>query len=130
MPNTSLKSSQGGEGSNYQKERIIKESPLIEVYKNIRIQLQDTFQLSNHTSRHSLPDMTQTFAVLEQYMHEHKAFMYIPGRTASYTVPDAIADGLGILLSSDTFDDVEITGESMDGDDEQEVDDEGDLAVE
>ena len=117
----------GGEGSNYQKERIIKESPLIEVYKNIRLQLQDMFQLSNQTSRHSLPDMTETFAILGRYMREHKAFVDVPGRTAKYTVPDAIADGLSVLLSSDTFDDVEITG---DMDDEQEVDDEGDLMVE
>ena len=85
------------------------------------------FQLSNQTSRHSLPDMTQTFTVLGQYMREHRAFMDVPGRTAKYMIPDAIADGLSILLSSDTFDDGEIAG---DVDDEQEVDDEGDLTVE
>lgn len=88
------------------------------------------FQLSHQTTHHSLPDMERTFAVLTQYMQDQESFLYKPGRSAHYVIPNVIADGLHILLSSDTFDDVEITGEPTEANDEQEVKDEGDLMVE
>ena len=68
------------------------------------------FESNQTSSRHSLPNMERTFAVLSTYMQKEKASVFVPGRTARYTVPDAMAAGMHILMTSDF--------ESMDVDEE------------
>ena len=79
--------------------------------------------------------MERTFAALSAYMQKAKASVFVPGRTARYLVPDAMAAGMHILMTSDleSMDvDEEITGEAeYDAiDDELEVENRNDLTVE
>lgn len=107
----------------------------MEVYRNSREQLQDMFE-SNHTStRHALPNMEQTFQKLSSYMKAKRTSSYIPGRSARYEIPDAMAVGMHILMTSDVekmdIEDeeaVEVEGSTVD--DELEVEDRGDLLAE
>ena len=92
------------------------------------------FESNQTSSRHSLPNMERTFAVLSTYMQKEKASVFVPGRTARYTVPDAMAAGMHILMTSDfeSMDvDEEVAGEVEDtADDELEVENRSDLTVE
>ncbi|KAG6848383.1 hypothetical protein H0H93_000710 [Arthromyces matolae] len=97
--NLYIKRIYGGKYSNHQKERIIEESPLIEVYKNIRIQLEKVFCLDHKTTRHSPPKMKVTFNKLGEYMVKNKSHVWIPGRTTNYTVPDIMGMGMNVAMT-------------------------------
>jgi hypothetical protein len=89
----------GGKYSNHQKARILKESPLIEVYKNVRIQLEQMFSLEHMTTRHSPPKMEKTFAKLAAYMAKEKANEAVSGRKSKYSIPDVMGKGMiGIMM--------------------------------
>lgn len=89
----------GGKYSNHQVPQIIAESPLIEVYKNTRIQFEKMFCLEHKTARHSPPDMKATFSKLATYMAVHNTNLYQSGRghgeELPYAVPDVAAKGMG-----------------------------------
>ncbi|KAK7692967.1 hypothetical protein QCA50_004608 [Cerrena zonata] len=126
--NLFTKTSNGGDGSNYRKEHIIKESPLLEVYRNIQEQLEDTFE-NQRGNRHSSPNMERTFQVLARYMEKTRASSTIPGRSARYPIPDTMANGMHILMSAESREvDSDPMNEEADG--EREVEDRGDLQVE
>ncbi|TFK71828.1 hypothetical protein BDN72DRAFT_764370 [Pluteus cervinus] len=111
-----------GAGSNRTKEHIIKESPLIEVYRNIRMHVEEMFQISGpNTSAHSLPDMTKTFERLEQYMIQHKANMFVPGRVAKYEIPNMKAQGMHTLTEKFRYYET-ATSANYEQDDENEDD--------
>lgn len=110
---------------------------MLEVYRNIREQLEDTFE-NQRGKCHSSPKMERTFHVLARYMQKNNASSIIPGRSAHYAIPDAMAEGMHILMSSDIEamegdrDAVNEEGneEGNEADDEQVVEDRGDLLVE
>jgi len=121
----------GGEFSNYQKNRIIAESPLIEIYKNIRLQLEDMFVLEHHTIQHSPPEMKRTFEVLRNYMRKNNATKHISGRKAKYSVPDTMAHGMHIIMTTDIT--MEGVGENDEGEVEGDgviIEDAGDVEIE
>lgn len=84
----------GGKFSNHTKARIIKESCLIELYRRIRIDVEEMFLLENQTNNHSLPDMHDTFSKLAWYIEKEDVNEFIRGRKAKYTVPNAIGEGM------------------------------------
>lgn len=126
----------GGQYSNHTKNRILEESPLIELYKNTRIQVENIFHLDHRTTRHSAPDMTTTFKMLTAYMEKHKTNELVPGCRSPYPVPDAAAQGMHLMLTTG-----QLVGASSDADDgwedldeeeqdvEQEVGDDGGLDI-
>ncbi|KAF8983859.1 hypothetical protein BDQ17DRAFT_1261032, partial [Cyathus striatus] len=69
----------GGKFSNHQKQQILSESPLIEVYKNTQFQFEKMFCLEHKTNRHSPPDMMMTFSKLAKYMKDNKANTEVKG---------------------------------------------------
>src|ERR1700683_645262 len=96
----SVKRIYGGKFSNHTKGRILKESPLIDIFKNMRIQVQNNFRLEHRTIKHSAPAMQRTFALLGTYMQKHKTNSYEPGRTALYSVTDVMRKGMHILMTT------------------------------
>ncbi|EPS93457.1 hypothetical protein FOMPIDRAFT_24388, partial [Fomitopsis schrenkii] len=78
---------------NHTKQRILKQSPLIEVFKNIRISLENMFALEHRTYKHSPPRLQQTFRKLARYMENTNTHAMIAGRKSSYTVADASESG-------------------------------------
>ncbi|KAF7981236.1 hypothetical protein HWV62_34597 [Athelia sp. TMB] len=139
--NLYLKRVYGGQFSNHTKARILGESPLIELYKNTHIQVENIFHLDHRTTRHSAPDMGTTFQMLGTYMAKNQTNKLVPGRKSPYSIPDANAQGMHMALTSvqqahevedpEDPDNVENEGRNLgveeDGDVEQEVDDDGGL---
>ncbi|KAH9839263.1 uncharacterized protein C8Q71DRAFT_704520 [Rhodofomes roseus] len=92
--NLYIKRIYGGQSSNHTKHHIIKGSALIEVFKKVRISLEDTFALDHRTYRHSPPKMQQTFQKLARYMQDSKTHIHIPGRKSAYSISDAWEAGM------------------------------------
>jgi len=119
----------GGKYSNHTKARILKQSPLIEVFKNMRIQFERMFTLDHRTTRHSPPRLQRTFDKLANYMTKNGANVFTAGRTATYSIPDVMGKGMHDfsttvrVKSGDDIDDAD--GEDVDG----PVEDDGDLDV-
>ncbi|RDB20638.1 hypothetical protein Hypma_012103 [Hypsizygus marmoreus] len=133
--NLYIKRIYGGKFSNHNKERILAESSLIEVYKNTRLQLEKMFCLDHKTTRHSPPKMKLMFALLAKYMQENEANVYKIGRTTKYTIPDVMGDGMHVMMSktAESASALDIN-EPIDGGDwglpdEPEIADDGDLDV-
>lgn len=106
----------GGQFSNHTKARILAESPLIELYKNTRIQVENLFHLDHRTTRHSAPDMGTTFQMLATYMQKNKTNELVPGRTSTYSIPDAGALGIHLMQTSGPY--VHQVGDSEDPENE------------
>ncbi|KAH9847338.1 hypothetical protein C2E23DRAFT_712394, partial [Lenzites betulinus] len=90
----------GGEGSNYTKERILLESVLVLIYRNVHKTMERNFALPGITIAHGQPNMQATFkAVLAAIVAEGEKGPneYVRGRRAPYVLPDSISDGVSIL---------------------------------
>jgi hypothetical protein len=126
-----------GKFSNRTKRRIISESPLIEVYKNVRIQFEKMFCLQHKTTRHSPPKMKRTFAKLAAYMRRELSNTEVKGRDAVYSVSNAMASGMNKTMVGDDEDvtmmDVSSNTEESEwvdlDDGMEEVEDDGSLDV-
>lgn len=79
---------------------MVEASPLIEVYKDVRIQFEQMFCLSHKTSRHSPPKMKSTFQKLGTYMKKQEINLYIPGRDAEHNLIDTNEIGLTKLMKT------------------------------
>lgn len=122
----------GGKFSNHEKARILKESPLIGVFKNVHIQAETMFGLKHQTIRHSPPNMQQTFGVLAVYMRKHNANVIVRGRSSAYCVPDAMRSGMNILMTkvpSNVRGEDDSVLEDAAADEDVEVEDGDDLEV-
>jgi hypothetical protein len=73
------------------------ESPLIEVYKNIRMQFEKMFCLEHKTVRHSPPKMKNTFDKLGEYMRKESTHIQVKGRDA-HSIADAMSKGMHLVL--------------------------------
>lgn len=102
LNNLYIKRIHGGQYSNRSVERMIKESPLIETYKDIRCQLEDMFCLGRTTTHHSPTDMKSTFDRLAEYLIKEKTNEYIQGREAEHEVKDMMAEGLQKIAMGET----------------------------
>lgn len=101
---------------------MLADSPLIKLYKNTGIQVENIFHLDHRTTRHSTPNLEVTFNMLHADMQKNNTNRYIAGRTTSHSIPDVMREGLHILSTtvhqrSLGVDDVE-TGGGGDDDDE------------
>jgi hypothetical protein len=112
---------------NHQKQRILMESPLIEVYKNTRIQFERMFCLDHKTSHHSPPAMEKTFRKLTTHMEKHDANKFVLACKSAYQIRDAISDGLHAMMTKKVVLKSNKDWENMP--DEIEVEDDGDLDV-
>lgn len=83
----------GGSLSNYTKARVIKESPLVEVYRGCQKKIEQDLHLPGLTSAQAKKNMAKTFATLLRYMDEKHPNEFRAARTASYTVPNMLDKG-------------------------------------
>ncbi|KAF4566345.1 hypothetical protein EYR36_011771 [Pleurotus pulmonarius] len=139
--NLYLKRIYGGKYSNHTKARIIKESPLIETFKNVRIQVAKMFHLDHRTVKHSPAKLETTFRALNMYMDEIRASEFVRGRGVSYSIADKKSEGILVGMTKDfkamRGEDIEMVGNegAEDGEEpqlpdiEHEVEDDGDLDI-
>ncbi|KAG8721669.1 hypothetical protein FRC09_007536 [Ceratobasidium sp. 395] len=118
--NLQHKVNHGGSGSNRTVEHIVKESPLIEVYQQSNIVMEQNFHLTKSTLWHSPPMMSSTLAMLQKHVRERNFHSHMPGRKLSSLPINSIAEGL--RLGTETIEEVEdrpvdtgVDGEDEDG---------------
>ncbi|KIL61934.1 hypothetical protein M378DRAFT_48707, partial [Amanita muscaria Koide BX008] len=79
--NLFLKRIYGGKFSNQTTARIIKESCLIEMYRNIQAKVELMFQFNRYSTHHALPEMVDTLTKLAQYIEQEDVNRFIVGRS-------------------------------------------------
>jgi hypothetical protein len=89
-------------GVNRNVKNIIKESSLIELYRNCHATLEKNLMLGHTTMHHTKADMTATYTMLNQHMSSKLPYTPHPGRTSHYNIPNIIDKGLGLFMKSNT----------------------------
>ncbi|KAI0639544.1 hypothetical protein C8Q77DRAFT_1046641, partial [Trametes polyzona] len=105
--NLYIKRIYGGKYSNRTKKRILKQSPLIGVYKNVRINLEKMMALSVRTRRHSIPKMAKTFQKLGRYMEQTHTHVHIPKRASKHVIPNVAEAGLSRMMTMGLGDNID-----------------------
>lgn len=84
----------GGSGSNYTIARIIKESPLIQLYRDCKIVMEKQFLLTPKTMRHGDPDMTESFQALSRCAVSNDMLKFKAARTTHHRIPNYFQVGM------------------------------------
>lgn len=85
-----------GAGPNGTLEHIIKESPLIEVYRNCHVTMENAFHLQHRTIRHAPPSVTKMIRKLTTLIKEKHSHVRKDCRGAFQSIPDQIAAGISL----------------------------------
>jgi len=99
LQNLWTKVEHGGSGSTRTIERIIKESPLVQTYQNIRATIEKNFSLPHLSSAHSDPNMRKTFQQALLHLSQYNPHKIKPNRKSAHVIPDAIDQGRKALPS-------------------------------
>lgn len=113
---------------------ILKQSPLIEVFRRIHRTMQDNFHLLHRSIRHAPPDLTNTINALCDLLQENKAHIMDESRS-SYNLVDHVSMGLYKLQTSTMLNSIDGTGVDNEdneetGDGEPDETEEADLEIE
>ncbi|KAG2029197.1 hypothetical protein BDR03DRAFT_881556, partial [Suillus americanus] len=87
----------GGKGPNQTVDRIILESPLVQVYRNLQRVFEENFLHSHLTTQHAIVDMTQTFNKLCRYIEQHSPHEPVLGRKSKHSIPDLYSKGQELI---------------------------------
>ena len=109
-------------------DTIVKESVLINVYRNSYLTLEKNLVLNHLTTHHTEPDMTATYTALRAHMHASQPHVFQPGKRAvAYEIPDMFNKGIMAFAgpSTNSADDEDGVGEEdedamMDNDDDDD----------
>ncbi|KAF5313897.1 hypothetical protein D9619_013000 [Psilocybe cf. subviscida] len=108
MINLFTKVTYGGAGSNYTKERVIRESPLIQIFRSCHENIERNFVVTSTLGRkHAPPDLKLTLKRTTDYMAEKKVNFYSPGRVAVFTVKNALDLGQHLVFNLGDVPDVD-----------------------
>lgn len=84
----------GGHGSNNTVDRVIKESVLIQLFRDIITIIEKQFGINPKLTRHGEPNMTATYEELGRLMRESGVFTCKEGRKTAHLIRDAFEDGM------------------------------------
>lgn len=88
----------GSKGSNYTKQRILTESPLVLIFRSSHSNFERNFRLPGLTTRHAPKNMKDMYNRLQAYMAEHDVYKVVPGRKSKRLIADHISNGIGTIL--------------------------------
>ncbi|KAG1862649.1 hypothetical protein F4604DRAFT_1957361 [Suillus subluteus] len=94
----------GGKGLNRTVARIILESPLVQIYRNLHGNFQSNFLHNNLSTQHGESNMAKTFQALCTYMAGHSANEVKHRRKSHHRVPDLLAKGQELMSAGDGVD--------------------------
>lgn len=80
---------------------MIKESVLIQMFRDIHVTFEKTLALTHLTKRHGEPNMTATYEALQRYHADEKTYQIVPGRKSKHRLPNVIDQGLERLWKAD-----------------------------
>ena len=92
--NLHTKVTYGGSSSNYTLDRIVAESPLIQLYADCKKVVEDQYMLAHKTTRHGEPDLTETFEAMSRLAQSTKDLQFKAGRKVEHLVPDYFSLGI------------------------------------
>ncbi|KAI0072064.1 hypothetical protein K474DRAFT_1678964 [Panus rudis PR-1116 ss-1] len=75
---------------------VLKQSPLIELFRHVHRLMQDNFHLIHRTVRHAPPDIGNTIKVLCKLLQESKGYTFVKDRK-SVRIPDHLHEGMLLL---------------------------------
>lgn len=87
----------GGTGPNRNVDRIILESPLVQVYRNLHTAFEKNFMHAHLTSQHAEANMAKTFHEVCKHLSEHSPHTVQAGRKSLYIIPDLMSQGVGLM---------------------------------
>ncbi|TFK77255.1 hypothetical protein BDN72DRAFT_910171 [Pluteus cervinus] len=97
LMNLYTKAIYGGEGSNYTVERILKESPLVMIYRDAQNIVERNYLLRKLTTSHSGPNMVASFTAAIAAHAKNQTNEIVPERKSRYVIPDVTDIGRGRL---------------------------------
>lgn len=100
LNNLLTKSIYGGSGSNYTIARIVKESPLIQLFRDCKSVVEEQFLLTPKTMRHGEPNMIESFNALSRYAVSNGILNFSVGRTTHHSIPNYFQVGMDRYESS------------------------------
>lgn len=102
----------GGKNSNRSVERIILESPLVQVYRNLQGLVQQSFGHTHLTTNHAAPNMRKTFAKLQERLTLNSPHVVLAGRKSQYLIDDLSEKGQGMMEKAAEQGDLLVENES------------------
>lgn len=90
----------GGNDANYTKERVIKESTLIHIYRSCQENMERNLGLPSPNASHVEADLTKTLEVLQSHLRQHEPNAHRPGRRSTYSIPNMIDRGQNLILQA------------------------------
>ena len=71
---------------------------LIDLFRQLHINIEDNFCLSYCTIQHSPPDLTATLSKLQDHIVQHEPHTYKVGRKVQYLIDDKLRKGAAALM--------------------------------
>ncbi|KIJ09813.1 hypothetical protein PAXINDRAFT_17114 [Paxillus involutus ATCC 200175] len=102
LNNLFTKVKNGGKGSNRTVERILLESPLVQVYRNIQGMIQKNFDHSHLTTKHGDPNMKKTFDKLLEKFALNSPHVVSVGRKSQHEIMDLNDKGREMMERAET----------------------------
>lgn len=88
-----LQTKYGGTGVNHTVQRIIDESTLIQIFRDLHLTFERNLALGHLTTRHTDPDMTLTFRALLRYLERTQPHEIKRGRGSKHTIKEMVDQG-------------------------------------
>ena len=89
-------------GPNRTVEAIIRESVLINIFRETHLTLEKNLVLSYLSTHHSDPDMTEMYEALRRHMDMYSPFAFDSTRKSAHKLPDAFMKGHAALKKTGT----------------------------
>ncbi|KAI6126585.1 hypothetical protein F5141DRAFT_982122, partial [Pisolithus sp. B1] len=88
LNNLFMKVKNRGKGSNQSVEKIVLESPLVQVYQNLQALVQQDFSHTHLTTSHMPPDTRKTFTKVQEQLALNSLHKVSSGRKSHYQVDE------------------------------------------
>lgn len=85
---------------NHTEKRIIDESTLIQVFRDLHLTFERNLALGHLTTRHADPSMTSTFQALLRYYKQSKPHVRVQGRSSKHEIKDMVDKGQQALYKT------------------------------
>ncbi|KAI6160007.1 hypothetical protein EDD17DRAFT_1778675 [Pisolithus thermaeus] len=112
LNNLFTKVKNGGKNSNRSVDRIILESPLVQVYQNLQGLVQQSFGHMHLTTNHAAPNMRKTFAKLQERLTLNSLHVVLAGRKSQYLIDNLSEKGQGMMEKAAEQGDLLVENES------------------